>query len=141
MKKVARDLFRKCFPQDGTAIHPFPVLRLIWGDGSFSHTGHGHPPCPKQGLRDALAHHFDECVMGSEDRTSKTSPCCDAEVLFIDPYPAGRGRAFRCKECKGPWNRDLAAALNIGRLHRHKENNGGETPHWAIKKVREKAPQ
>ena len=61
-----------------------PRFRLIWGDGSFSHTGHHHPPCPNKGLREALRPHFQENVMGNEYGTSKHSPCCKEKVIFID---------------------------------------------------------
>mmetsp|Transcript_36926 Transcript_36926/g.58059 ORF Transcript_36926/g.58059 Transcript_36926/m.58059 type:complete len:321 (-) Transcript_36926:783-1745(-) len=111
IKDQARELYHRCFPFSST----LPPIRLFWGDGSFSHTGHGHPPCPNKGLRDRLEPFFSgPVVMLSERNTSKTSPCCSfsfgdknleknkyleepafAGVQLIDKKP-GKQRAFRC---------------------------------------------
>jgi hypothetical protein len=116
-------------------IHPgsakkLPPLRLIWGDGSFSHTGHHHPPSPNKGLRKALRPHFHESVLGNEYGTSKHSPCCKANVIYIDK----RKRALRCSKCNRPWGRDPASSILIGELHRNLPN----VPSWARRK--EKGP-
>jgi flagellar biosynthesis GTPase FlhF len=127
LKTKAHNLFRKFFPN----IEPIPPIRVIWGDASFHHVRVGHPPCPNKGMQGKLRPHFDEIVAASEQRTSKTSPCCDDDVKFIDQ----RKRAFRCNSCNRPWNRDLGASLNIRRLwHYHQQNGKKKFPDWAKKR-------
>jgi hypothetical protein len=134
LKTKAHNLFRKFFPQKEL----IPPIRVIWGDASFHHTGHGHPPCPKQGMKEKLRSHFDEIVAGSEQRTSKTSPCCDGDVKFIDR----RKRAFRCSICNMPWNRDLGASINIRRLwHYHQQHGKTDFPEWAQKRTQKRTSQ
>ena len=68
----AKDLYKRCFPEEET----LPPIRLLWGDGKFSHTGHHHPPCPNKGLQESLAPFFKVRVV-PEKFTTQASPCCD----------------------------------------------------------------
>ena len=61
-----------------------PSLRLIWGNGSFSHTGNHLPPVVNIGLFRKLAPFFDEAILQDEPNTSKKSSCCHEDVVWFE---------------------------------------------------------
>ena len=80
----AKELYHGCFPEKKKET--LPPIRLLWGDGSFPHTGNHHPPCPNKGLRNSLAPFFSKVGMVSEKYSTKASPCCD-EDSFVEEGP------------------------------------------------------
>ena len=80
----AKELYHGCFPEKKKET--LPPIRLLWGDGSFPHTGNHHPPCPNKGLRNSLAPFFSKVGMVSEKYSTKASPCCD-EDSFVKEGP------------------------------------------------------
>mmetsp|Transcript_42972 Transcript_42972/g.60265 ORF Transcript_42972/g.60265 Transcript_42972/m.60265 type:complete len:151 (+) Transcript_42972:601-1053(+) len=105
-----------------------PSLRLIWGNGSFSHTGNHLPPVANIGLFRKLAPFFDEAILQDEPNTSKKSSCCHEDVVWFEKKSK---KAGYCPRCKTPWNRDLGAARNILQLFHYQRLNEGRLPPWA----------
>ena len=80
IQEKAKELYHRCFPKKKKET--LPPIRLLWGDGSFPHTGNHHPPCPNKGLKESLTPFFSEVLMASEIYTTQASPCCDDASNF-----------------------------------------------------------
>jgi hypothetical protein len=104
-KKVAEEFLALCKE----------TVLLVWGDGNFSPSTRGHAPAPNKRLQRLLSKYI-PIVTSSEYKTSQMSPCCG--VPFRELPSPGRKRAVSkvCPKCNVQWNRDVAAALNIGHI-------------------------
>ena len=84
IKKKAMNLWEKDQAGVGHKDLKQPSLRLIWGNGSFSHTGNHLPPVANIGLFRKLAPFFDEAILQDEPNTSKKSSCCHEDVVWFE---------------------------------------------------------
>ena len=55
---------------------------VLWGNGSFGPTFHGHASAPNKKLREKLAHHGVNIVLSNEYNTSKFTACCHYESCY-----------------------------------------------------------
>ena len=103
---------------------------IVWGNGGFKPSGTGHQSAPNRKLREGLLPMV-PIVMSTEFNTSRRSPCCHDKVHHgskghgpSDSKKSLRG-LFYCDKCNTPWDRDFAAALNIGTLYKHRTHSKG----------------
>ena len=84
---------------------------VVWGNGGFGPTSHGHAAAPNKKMQLALSKHI-PLVLGSEHRSSKTSACHHGLVEEIHDKKKGRRRhvIVRCTKCRTILGRDANAA-------------------------------
>ena len=91
---------------------------LVWGDGTFSPSTKGHASAPNKRLQRLLSKHI-PIVTSSEYKTSQMSPCCGVRLRELQSPGRKRVVLKVCPSCQVQWNRDMAAAINIGHIFKH----------------------
>jgi hypothetical protein len=97
---------------------------VVWGNGGFGPTSHGHASAPNKRLRRLLSKYV-PVILSSEYRSSQRSACCHSH-LTDRPSPK-RVTVKQCTACKTLLSRDVSAACIIldifefQRLHQTKE--------------------
>ena len=84
---------------------------VVWGNGGFGPTSHGHASAPNKKMQLALSKHI-PLVLGSEYRSSVTSACHHGLVKKIFGKNKCRRRyaIVKCKKCCRMLSRDANAA-------------------------------
>jgi hypothetical protein len=83
---------------------------VVWGNGGFGPTSHGHAPAPNKKLRRLLSKYI-PVIVSSEYRSSQRSPCCHSHLL--DRPSPKRVTVKQCTTCKTLLSRDVSAACII----------------------------
>ena len=83
---------------------------VVWGNGGFGPTSHGHASAPNKRLRRLLSKYI-PVILSSEFRSSKRSACCHSH-LTDRPSPK-RVTVKQCTTCKTLLSRDVSAACII----------------------------
>ena len=101
VKKLSTDLLNGMSPSD---------TLVVWGNGGFGPTSHGHAPAPNSKLQLALAHYL-PVVVASEFRSSQTSTCHHCCVKSVKrPGQKKRATVLKCLNCSTLHSRDFNAA-------------------------------
>ena len=84
---------------------------IVWGDGGFPPTSHGHAPAPNKKMQSQLSKHI-PLVVGSEYRSSITSACHHVAVLPLKQTRmlSRRHTVMTCTACRTMLSRDANAA-------------------------------
>ena len=82
---------------------------IVWGNGGFGPTSHGHASAPNKKMQAQLARHV-AIVVGSEYRSSKTSSCHHAEISAFPSHDGKRHTVVACRACHTMLGRDINAA-------------------------------
>ena len=93
---------------------------IVWGNGGFGPTSHGHASAPNKRLRLMLSKYV-PVVLSSEYRSSQRSACCHAKLN--DRPSTKRVTVKQCKECKTLLSRDLSAACIIMDIFNYQRAN------------------
>jgi hypothetical protein len=72
---------------------------VVWGNGGFGPTSHGHASAPNKKMQSALSKHL-PLVVGSEYRSSKTSACHHGNVNTKKTVSGRRHTVVSCLACK-----------------------------------------
>jgi hypothetical protein len=83
---------------------------VVWGNGGFGPTSHGHASAPNKRLRRLLSKYV-PVILSSEYRSSQRSACCQSP-LTNRPSPK-RVTVKQCTLCKTLLSRDVSAACII----------------------------
>jgi hypothetical protein len=83
---------------------------VVWGNGGFGPTSHGHASAPNKRLRRLLSK-FMPVILSSEYCSSQRSACCHSH-LTDRPSPK-RVTVKQCTTCKTLLSRDVSAACII----------------------------
>jgi hypothetical protein len=83
---------------------------VVWGNGGFGPTSHGHASAPNKRLRRLLSKYV-PVILSSEYRSSQRSACCHSH-LTDRPSPK-RVTVKQCTACKTLLSRDVSAACII----------------------------
>ena len=111
--QLSKDLFSGC---TGPSI-------LVWGDGSFGPTSHGHAAAPNMRLRRLLSKYI-PVILSSEYLSSQRSACCHSKMKDCRKIQPGMKRVTvkQCTSCQTLLSRDVSAAcviLDIFEFQRH----------------------
>jgi hypothetical protein len=83
---------------------------IVWGNGGFGPTSHGHASAPNKKLQNKLAQRC-PLVVGSEYRSTKTSCCHHCPVTEVTWEHNDRRRTIvKCQACLSLLSRDRNAA-------------------------------
>ena len=105
---------------------------VVWGNGGFGPTSHGHAPAPNLKLQLALARHVPVVVV-SEYRSSKTSTChhcCVKPVVHV--LHKQSATILKCVNCSTLHSRDFNAAHVIADMFLEMQDNT-TLPDWIVK--------
>ncbi len=105
--QLSKDLLLGCTGRLRARKRPSIV---VWGNGGFGPTSHGHADAPSQSLRRMLS----KCmpvILSSEYCSSQRSACCHSH-LTDRPSPK-RVTVKQCTTCKTLLSRDVSAACII----------------------------
>jgi hypothetical protein len=102
--QLSKDLFSGC---TGPSI-------LVWGDGGFGPTSHGHASAPNKRLRRLLSKYI-PVIVSSEYLSSQRSACCLSRMRDCRKIQPGMKRVTvkQCTSCQTLLSRDVSAACVI----------------------------
>jgi hypothetical protein len=107
---------------------------VIWGNGGFGPTSHGHASAPNRKLQLALARKLSVVVV-SEFRSSKTSTChhCGVKPVTL-PGRKQRPTVLKCLNCSTLHSRDFNAAHVIADMFEDMMQQGvaPSLPSWIV---------
>jgi hypothetical protein len=102
--QLSKDLFSGC---TGPSV-------LVWGDGGFGPTSHGHASAPNKRLRRLLSKYV-PVILSSEHLSSQRSACCLSRMKDCRKIQLGMKRVTvkQCTSCQTLLSRDVSAACVI----------------------------
>jgi hypothetical protein len=83
---------------------------VVWGNGGFGPTSHGHASAPNKRLRRLLSKYV-PVILSSEYRSSQRSACCRSHLTNRPSHK--RVTVKQCTTCKTRLSRDVSAACII----------------------------
>jgi hypothetical protein len=103
-RELSKDLFSGC---TGPSI-------LVWGNGGFGPTSHGHASAPNMRLRRLLSKYI-PVILSSEYLSSQRSACCLSRMKDCHTIQPGMKRVTvkQCTSCRTLLSRDVSAACVI----------------------------
>ena len=128
VKKLSEDIL--------SGVEPGSPVILVWGNGGFPTSTHGHASAPNKKLQYALSK-FMPVIVSSEHNSSKISSCCHSVMNDCRKQrQKRRTTVYTCCECNTMLSRDFTSSCVISDIFRwQQERQTSELPPFAKSEV------